>query len=418
MRTVYVSRWARVGWVVLVLGLVLGGGCVPEQMVVSPLGMVVVGPGEAVHIRSVEALTGIGELGIPRQRAVAMAIADYGPIMGHRVTMGAGLDAQCSAEGGAAAAETVVGDRRVVGVIGTSCSVAAVAASPILSEAGLVMVSSSNTAPSLTSDLRGNAGADYHAGFYRVASNDLYQAQAVAAFAYGELGLRKMAAMHDGGPFTSGLAGAFVDAFEALGGTVTHVAEVSRDTTDMVPVLTRVAADGPEGLVFSLFPEGAGQVVRQVGGVAGMEGAALITSVSLMFAELESVDAYLAGLEFSFGDSVNAATGRSGDEVYADYTARYGEGANPAYVALAYDATTLLLRAIEEVAVADGTRLYIDRARLREALTDTVDFAGIIGSISCDGFGDCGTGRIHISHYTDASVGDIAEVPVVYRYEP
>ena len=159
-------------------------------------------------------------------------------------------------------------------------------------------------------------------------------------------------------------------------------------------------------------------MVRQVGAVEGLAGAALITGVSLMFTELESVDVYLAGLEFSFGESVNEATGRSGDEVYAAYATRYGDGANPAYVALAYDATTLLLRAIEEVAVADGDTLYIDRARLREALTNTADFGGFIGSISCDGFGDCGTGRIHISHYTDPSVEDIAEVPVVFRYEP
>lgn len=39
--------------------------------------------------------------------------------------LGGGVDTQCTADGGAAAAETVVGDRRVVGVIGTSCSVAA-----------------------------------------------------------------------------------------------------------------------------------------------------------------------------------------------------------------------------------------------------------------------------------------------------
>ena len=414
MKTIYGRRRGLVWWAALVMGLVLGGACVP----VSPLGTVVVGPGEAVEIRSVEALTGLGELGIPRQRAVAMAVADYGPIKGHRVSMGAGVDTQCTAEGGAAAAKTVVGDRRVVGIIGTSCSVAAVEAAPIVSEAGLVMISSSNTAPSLTSDLRGNAGANYHAGFYRVSSNDLYQGQAIAEFAFRELGLRRMAAMHDGDPYTSGLTNAFVAAFEALGGAVTDVAVVSKGETDMAPVLTRVAADGPEGLVFLLFPEEAGHVVRQIVEVEGLREAVLITGVSLMFTELTSVDAYLAGLEFSYGDSVNEATGRSGDDVYAAYAARYGDGANPAYVAQAYDATTLLLRAVEEVAVAVGETLYIDRARLREALTDTVDFAGIIGSISCDGFGDCGTGRIHISHYTDPAVGDIAEVPVVFRYEP
>ena len=114
-------------------------------------------PGEAIQIRSMQVLTGIGDLGAPSQRGVAMALADYGPIKGHDVSMGAGLDSLCTAEGGRAAAEAVIGDPRVVGVIGTSCSVAATAASPLLSEAGLVMVAPSTTSPSLTSDLRGNA---------------------------------------------------------------------------------------------------------------------------------------------------------------------------------------------------------------------------------------------------------------------
>ena len=49
----------------------------------------------------------MGNWGVPRQRAVAMALADYGPIEGHRVSMGAGLDSLCTAEGGAARAEAV-----------------------------------------------------------------------------------------------------------------------------------------------------------------------------------------------------------------------------------------------------------------------------------------------------------------------
>ena len=414
VKTTYYPRLALLGWLVLILALLLGGACVPENMVVSPLGTVVVGAGEDIQIRSLEVITGsIGEMGVPRQRAVALALADYGPIMGHRVSMGAGLDSLCTATGGAAAAETAVGDRRVVGVLGTSCSVAA--AAPIVSEAGLVMISSSNTSPSLTSDLRGNAGANYHAGYYRVSSNDLYQTEAVAEFVYGELGLRRMATIDDGDPYTSGLTGAFAVAFEALGGTVTAVEEVSRGDTDMAPVLTRIAAGSPEGIFFPLFPDEAGYVVRQIEEVAGL---ALINSESLLFTELEEVDAYLSGPEFDFGGNVNEATGRSGDALFAAYQERYGEGANYAYMALAYDAATILLRAIEEVAVADGDTLFIDRARLREALTNTTDFEGIIGSISCDGFGDCGTGLIHISHYTDPSVSDIAELPVVFRYEP
>ena len=83
-------------------------------------------------------------------------------------------------------------------------------------------------------------------------------------------------------------------------------------------------------------------------------------------------------------------------------------------MAHAYDATTMLLRAIEEVAVAQGETLYIDRARLREALTGTADFSGIVGQLNCDEFGDCGTGHLHIVHHTDATITDVDGLETVY----
>ena len=158
--------------------------------------------------------------------------------------------------------------------------------------------------------------------------------------------------------------------------------------------------------------------MRQIEEVEGLEELALINSESLLFTELESVDAYLAGPEFNFGANVNEATGRSCEELFAAYRQQYNESANYAYMALAYDAATILLRAIEEVAVADGDTLFIDRARLREAMTNTTGFDGIIGPISCDSFGDCGTGLILISHYTDPAINDIMQLPVVFRYAP
>ena len=414
MKTVAVGGRGLVWWAALVLGLVLGGGCVPE----SPLGVVVVGPGEAIQIRSLEVLTGIGVRGIPRQRAVALAVDDYGPILGHRVTMGAGLDTLCTAEGGRAAAETVVGDRRVVGVIGTSCSVGAVEAAPIVSEAGLVMISASNTAPSLTSDLRGNAGEHSHAGYYRTASNDLHQGQAVAEFAYHGLGLRRMATVDDGDPYTKGFAGAFAAAFEGLGGAVVAAAQIGKGESDMVPVLGRIAAERPEGLFFPVFPDEAAAIARQASEVEGLEEVALIGPDSLLLAAPEVLGFYVVVPELQFGGNVNEATGKSGEEVVADYVARYGEAPTSASMVHAYDATTLLLRAIEAVAVVDGETLYIDRARLREVLSGTRGLGGLIGEISCDGFGDCGTGRAYVVRHTDAAVTEITALPVVYAYEP
>lgn len=415
------SRIAFLHCFSLLAALVLAAACVPVDYESSPLGTVVVGSGEEIQIRALGTLTRAGDLGVPSQRGVALAVADYGPIKGHGVSMGAGLDSLCSAQGGAAAADTVVGDGRVVGVVGASCSVAAAAASPILSEAGLVMVAPSTTSPSLTSDLRGNAGSNYHAGYHRVASNDLYQAEAVADFVYNELGLRTLAAIHDGDPYTSGLTTAFKAAFEELGGTVA-VAMVNKGDTDMIPVLTELAAASPEGLFLPIFPEEAGPLLRQSAEVDGLAGLVRIGGGGLLVSDFlalpESEGLYFAGPTLDFGSNVNGATGRSGDELNAAYQERYGERSTSAYLAHAYDATTILLRAIEEAAVVVGDALYIDRARLRAALGGTSGFSGIIGTISCDEFGDCGTGRVQISQHTDSTMTDIDRLPVVYRYAP
>ena len=129
------------------------------------MGTIEVGSGEEIQIRSLNAISGdVAFLGIPNQRGVEMAIADYGPIGGHDVSMGTGLDDLCSADGGQAAAQMIVADESVVGVIGTSCSGAAAAAAPLISEANMVMISGSNTSPSLTSDLAGTAGSNNYPG--------------------------------------------------------------------------------------------------------------------------------------------------------------------------------------------------------------------------------------------------------------
>ncbi|HHC08866.1 MAG TPA: branched-chain amino acid ABC transporter substrate-binding protein, partial [Actinobacteria bacterium] len=318
----------------------------------GPLGAVEVAPGEDIQIRSLEAISGdVAFLGIPNDRATEIAIEDFGPIAGHAVTRGTPLDDLCSAEGGQAGAQQIVSDASVVGVIGTSCSGAAVAAAPLISEAGMVMISPSNTSPALTSDLKGNPGTDWHEGYYRTAHNDLFQGKAVALFVYEELGLKKAAAIHDGDPYTNGLATAFKDAFEELGGEVVAFTAVNKGDTDMVPVLTEVAAAGPEVIFFPIFmPEG-GFIAQQVRGVSGLEEVTLIAADGLLadnFMELpESEGVYFSGPDLRFGDN-KSATGVSADDFLAKYEEKYGEQPTAAFWAHSYDATVLLLTAIQD----------------------------------------------------------------------
>lgn len=387
----------------------------------GPLGAVKVGPGEDIQVRAMLGLTGDPNVGVTSQRGVMMAIADYGPVHGRSVSAGDTLDSGCDADAARVAAETVVSDPRVVGVIGTTCSVGATAAMPAISQAGMVMIAPSTTAPSLTSDLRGNAGPGNRPGYYRTSNNDLHQAIAVAQFAYRELGLRRVGVVHDGDPYTSGLAGAFAEAFEEIGGAAA-VASVPKGAADVTGALAAVAAISPDGLFLPLFTAEGAAVVRQKDQVQGLRDVTVIAGAALLVTDFlslpESAGLYFAGPELDFAGNTNEATGVDGGALDEAYRSRFGEAPTSVYLAHTYDAVTLLLRAIDSVAETVGEDLYIDRAKLREALSAVSGFQGIIGPITCDEFGDCGAGRQRVRHHTDPSVTDVAEIPIVYRFEP
>ena len=384
--------------------------------------LVSIGEGEAVQIRSLLSHTVVPGLAEGSRYAIELAAQDFGMIHGHAVELGESIDTGCGPEGGRMGAEQIIADPQVVGVIGTNCSGAAVAASPVLSEAGLVMISPSNTSPALTSDLAGNASPNYHPGYFRTSNNDLYEANAVADFAYNELGLRRLVAIDDGDPYTMGLTVAFGNAFRALGGEVAATTTIAKGQTDMTSVLTEFAAATPDGIYFPLFDLEGAPFAEQVRGHDSLKDATLITSSALLLTEFlalpQSEGIYFAGPEPVIGSNVNAATGKSVDEVLAAFAATYGEFPNTPYWAHAYDATTLLLNAIEIIAGEVGGKLYVDRAALRRQLHATSGFQGLLGTLNCDEFGDCGTGRVNIYHHTDLNITDPAQLPIVYQFSP
>ncbi len=386
------------------------------------LGTVTVESGDDIQIRSLNAITGdVAFLGLPNQRGVEQAIADFGDINGFSVSMGTGLDDLCSADGGQAAAQTIVADESVVGVIGTSCSGAATAASPLISAAGMVMISPSNTSPSLTSDLVGNAGKDWHEGYYRTAHNDLFQGAAMAKFVHDELGMTTAAAIHDGDPYTQGLAQAFSDAFVALGGTMTGFTGINKEDTDMVPVLTEVAAGSPEALFFPIFQPAGDFIAAQAPTVAGLENVTLLAADGLQvssFMELDQADGmYISGPDLRYGENTNQSTGVTAESFLQTYEANNGSSPEASFWAHSYDAATILLEAIKAASFVNDGELTIDRAGVREYLNGLSGYSGIIGSLTCDEFGDCGAQRItvigNMSNDYDASNNN-----VVFEYAP
>ena len=287
----------------------------------------------------------------------------------------------------------------------------------------MVMISPSNSSPALTSDLAGNPGAHYSVGYYRTSHNDLYQGEAVARFLREELGVGSAATIHDRDPYTQRLAEAFAAAFERLGGTVTGVHDFSREETDLVPVLTEAAAGRPEALFIPLTGSRGVAAVQQIELVAGLADTILVAADALFedqfMAMPETEGMFFSGPDLRFGGNVNQSTGRSASEVLAEYKETFGEAPVSPFWAHAYDATTLLLDAIVEASEVSGHgTLVIDRSAVRSALDAVDSYQGLIGTIACDGFGDCGTQKITVILHESVDGIEASKTNVVFEFAP
>jgi len=388
------------------------------------LGLIEVLNGRQIQVRAF--YTNGGDLslfGNSAEQAIVFAIEDYGPIKGREVNLGAALDDTCTSEGGLAGAQVIVAQGDVAGVIGTNCSIAAAEASPLLTQAGMVLISPGNTAPSLTSDLAGNEGIDHFPGYYRTAHNDLIQGESVADFLYGE-GAMTAAVVHDGGPYTMGLATAFSNAFAETGGTITGIWEVDREDEDLVPVLTEIAAGEPEALFFPIFWPTGGFLVKQAADMPAFSETVYATADGLLnddFLSLpQSEGTYVSGPDSRFGSNTNQTTGQSAAGLMARFEEATGGSPTGTYWGHAYDATVLLLDAISAASYvrADDGALVIDRAGIREYLDNLSGFQGVTGVLSCDEFGDCGASRVVIHEHLDSTDIEATRQSVVYEVGP
>jgi len=355
------------------------------------LGCVSYADGEPVRIASALVISGPNtDLGTDSQYGVEIAIEFKEDLFGHPIELQAEDDG-CNAEGGQAAGQKIVSDPTIVGIVGTSCSGAGVPMSEVVSEAGYAMVSPSNTAPSLT-----DPTSAWKPGYLRTAHNDEVQGRAMAEFAFQELGLKSAAAIHDGDPYTEGLARVFADSFVGLGGTLTEFTAVNKGDTDMKPVLNAVAVDSPDLIYYPVFTAEGGFITKQAKEVAGLENTILAAADGMISsAAIEAVGEAGEGMYFSGPDL--SFSGDTYERFLATYIENYGAEPISVFHAHAFDAANMIFACIEAVGVDDGGDLHIGRQALRDCLYATKDFDGITGNLSCNQYGDCADPKIAVN---------------------
>ncbi|MDJ1168179.1 branched-chain amino acid ABC transporter substrate-binding protein [Roseofilum sp. BLCC_M154] len=412
------NKWTITNLLMLlgILGLSACGSRLPECT--DRLGCVTILPDEPIELGVLQSLSGnMTPVGNTQLNSIKLAIQQReGQLLGHPLVIHT-EDELCSEEGGANGALKLAANPQIIAVWGTTCSNAATEASQILSEAGRVMVSATNTAPSLT-EVGSKAASDWYVGYFRTTYNGARVGEMAAKFAFEQLGLKRAATLNDGDAFTQGLSEAFEQEFWELGGEVVLSGVVNKGDRNMKPILRSIATSQSQILFMPLFPAEATELLRQLRQMPDLSNLVLITGDSLQSDPVltaigeDGVGLYF--VSFAWPDQEALA------QLKQAYEAEYGSPPEHPYYSFAYDAANIVLEAISTVAVRspNGT-LQVGRQALRDALYNTSNFPGVTGSLSCNQFGDCASGHFSILQFNDPAAGlDGLNANRVYLYEP
>ena len=374
-----------------IVGLLLsacGGGMVSYNCT-DPLGCVAVASNESLKVATLLTMTGPDQVyGIDALRGVEIALAENGKLLGHNIEL-VKEDDRCDEKVGGEAAARLAADPQLIGVIGTTCSNAAVPAAKALTEAGLVLISPSSTAPSLTDP------ATHQAGFFRAIYNDKAQGKAVANFAFTVLGLNRMLTFHDGTAYPKQLQQAACDSLQQMGGECVAQIDLSQ-VHDIPAALQQAAAQNPDVIYFPLYTEDGITVIKDIF-EAGLDNAALISSDGLLSTDfIQKTKPYSDGMYLSGPADVTES-----QTFLQKYEAQYGEKPIAAYHLQGYDSANMLFYAMQQSAVVAGDKLYIQRQKLRDALYNMRGVEGPSTRIACSADGDCAKSNIAIFQVTN-----------------
>jgi branched-chain amino acid transport system substrate-binding protein len=273
-------------------------------------------------------------------------------------------DDQSKAEEAANAVTKLISQNNVVAVLGEVASSSSIAAAPICQSNKVPMITPSSTNPTVTEK------GDY---IFRMCFLDSYQGQSMARYVVNTLGMKKAALLIDNkSDYSTGLAKFFSDAFVAAGGKIVLTQSYAQGDNDFKAQLTAIRAASPEVIFVPGYYNDIGQIAiqaRDLGMTQPLAGGDGWESPKLFEIGGKALDGCFYSNHYHVDDPA---------PVVRQFVQKYQErfGAKPdSLAALAYDAARVLADSIKRAGTTDG-------AKLRDAISQTRNFAGVTGMIN------------------------------------
>ncbi len=325
--------------------------------------------------------------GIDTLRGIEIAISDFGgEILGHPIEL-TGFNSECNELAAQRGAQILIQDDSVIGILGTTCSGGALRAAPIVTDGSRVLISPSNSSPELTAP-------DSHAvGYFRTAPNDIFQVKAAAQYAYNELGKRRLATVYVASDkFQKLQSNALCEVFTESGGECVLERTMETGSAYMAPIINSLVEASPHAIYFMNGDFAAGAAfLSEARTTPGLENSAFFVWEGYMSPDFlqqagdHALGVYVTTTSYDIDQEAEIY------QTFLDtYRSNYGEDPISVYHPYAYDATTLLLKAISQAAVqSEDESLMVDPLAVRDALYVLNEYNGLSGLISCSPLGDC-----------------------------
>jgi branched-chain amino acid transport system substrate-binding protein len=294
---------------------------------------------------------------------------------------------------GADAANLLIQDSKVLGVVGPAFSGPTAASGKLFSDANLVAVSPSATRPSLTSS--------GYKTFYRVVANDSVQGPAAADYMAKVLKATKVFVVDDKSQYGTGLSTAIVGQLKKDGVDVKTDSAPAK-TQDYSQIASQVASSGAQAMYYAGYYSDAGVFAKALK-AAGYTGKMLSGDGSKdpNFITTAGADA-ANGWQFTC-PCLDAGK----DPKYADFASAYKQLANAdpgTYSIEGYDAANTIISVLKSLGSASPTRQQVADGVAK------VDYQGLSKEIKFTPQGDISGNSIYAYEIKDGAIGLIGDI--------
>lgn len=357
-RSIQLQSWVILLWL---LAALLMPSCAPQKNAADR---------STIQIGFFGDLTGpTFNFGLSAKNGVLMAadeINQAGGINGHNLDIVI-EDDKGSPEEAAQVTGKLIDRYKVIAIIGAGASGNSLAAAPKAQSAHVPLIAPSSTNPAVT-----QAG-DY---IFRACFIDAFQGEVMAKFAANTLKAKKAAIMLDfNSPYSRGLTEFFEFSFAKLDGQIVAKQSYSQGDANYRGQLSLIKAANPDVIY---IPGYYGDVAiiarqaRQLGLTVPLLGTDGWDAPELWELGGDALNGSYISNHYSADDPSETI-----QKFVHGYRQRYGNLTPDAHAALAYDALRFLAEAIQRAGTTEGPKL-------RHALAETKNFAGVTGIISMD----------------------------------